>query len=70
MELADRTPLAPIAVRARRVRIGQLLLAVVAMLFYGPGWALSKMLLAVAWCLAAAKVGWTDARRPVTREVP
>jgi hypothetical protein len=68
--VVDSIPVARISAEARQIHFGEILLALIGAVFYGLGWSVSKALLAVAWCLAAVKLGWADARRPVTHEVP
>lgn len=68
MAVLDRVPVAEITARARDIRLGQVLLTVLAGLLFGLGWAVAKLFtitwLAVAWCAVAVKVGWTQGRRP------
>lgn len=57
-----------IAVEARQVHFWRTVLTVIAGLLYGVGWvtyrSLSGLWFAAAWCGAAVKVGWVEARRP------
>lgn len=54
--------------RAAELNAVQLLLLVVAGVFWVLGWLVSKLALMVwtglSWTLAAVEVGWKDARRP------
>lgn len=65
MAVIDSIPVGRISTEARQIRFAEILLAVIGAVFYGLGWSVSKALLGVAWCLAAVKLGWADARRPV-----
>jgi hypothetical protein len=61
-ELSER-----VSAEAREIHPGRILLTMVAAFFYALGWSLGKLvngvLLTVTWSMAAAKVGWQDARR-------
>lgn len=55
-----------ITVEAREVRFWRTVLTVVAGLLYGLGWlsykALAGLWFVAAWCAAAVRVGWQEAR--------
>jgi len=55
-----------ITVEARQIHFWRTVLTVVAGLLFGVGWVAAKSLaalwLVVAWCAAAVKVGWQEAR--------
>lgn len=59
MAVLDQVP-------ARRLDVGRALLTALAAVLYLLGWLPSKVGVvvsaAVAWCVAAVKVGWADAR--------
>lgn len=54
-------------VEAREVRVGRMILVGFAAVFFAVGWILAKMWLAVAWTIAAAKIGWFEAGGPGRR---
>lgn len=60
--------------RATEIRPARVLLFMVGGLFWAVGWVVSKSWLvlwtALSWGLAAAEVGWKDARRPSGRDGP
>lgn len=58
----DRVPVDRITAEARQIRLGRLLLTLVAGLFWLIGWVAGKAALAVVWCAVAVKVGWQEAR--------
>lgn len=60
----DRVPVQRISDEARQVHFGRTVLTLIAALFYGLGWLVAKVWLAVAWCATAVKVGWQEARTP------
>jgi hypothetical protein len=49
---------------AKEVHPGKLVLVAVASVFFAIGWVLAKLVLAVAWVIAAVKVGWFEAGGP------
>ncbi len=69
--LADRIDIERIDAEARRIDIGRGVLTLIAALFYALGWLLGKAVLvtvtAVAWSIAAARIGWQDAHKPGMR---
>lgn len=68
--LLERVPVDRITAEAREIHPGRALLTVIAAVLYGIGWVAAKTVavvwLAVAWSYAAVKVGWSDARGPVS----
>jgi hypothetical protein len=67
-QLAERIDLDRVEAEAQRISIGRGLLTLIAGMFYVLGWLAGKVVLGVAatvtWSIAAAKIGWQDARRP------
>lgn len=63
----ERVPVDRITAEARDVDLGRALLTVVAAVLFAVGWLAGKvvggLITAVAWSLAAVKVGWVEARR-------
>lgn len=63
----ERVPVDRITAEARDVDLGRALLTVVAAVLFAVGWLAGKvvggLIAAVAWSLAAVKVGWVEARR-------
>jgi hypothetical protein len=47
----------------RPIRVGRTILTLLALLLYVPGWLVGMVFVVIAWSFAAAKLGWTDARR-------
>jgi hypothetical protein len=62
-----RAPVDLITEQARRVRVGRVLLTLLAGVFYLAGWAAGKAAMAVVWCAVAVKVGWQEARKAPAR---
>jgi hypothetical protein len=56
--ITQRVPLDEITAQARQVRLGRLLLTLIAAVFFGLGWMAGRFFLGVAWCAVAVKVGW------------
>lgn len=65
MAVLDRMPVEDISIRARDVRIGHVVLALLALVPFMLGWTAGKTVLAIAWLGLAVKAGWRDARKPV-----
>ena len=63
----DRVPVDRITAEARQVRLGRLLLTLIAGLFWAIGWTVGKLALGVVWCAVAVKVGWQEARNGAPR---
>lgn len=67
----ERIPVDRITSEAREMQLGRTLVTLLAGVFYVLGWLAAKAVGAVwgavSWCVAATKVGWMDARRPVDR---
>lgn len=59
-----------ITAEARQVRVGRLLLKLIAGFFYLIGWALAKLIVGIVWCFVAAKVGYLEAGGPARRKAP
>jgi hypothetical protein len=49
---------------AKEVHPGKLVLVAIASIFFAIGWVVAKLWLAVAWTIAAVKVGWFEAGGP------
>lgn len=68
---SEEIPLDRIATEARQVRFWRTVLTALAGLLFGVGWLVAKgfavVWLAVAWCAAAVKVGWQEARGGAAR---
>ncbi len=66
MSVIDRVPVRAITAEARAVPLHKLLLTLIAGVLFGIGWLAAKAFMGVgfvlAWCVAAARVGWRDAR--------
>jgi hypothetical protein len=60
--LLDRVPVDRIQAEAREVHFGRLLLTLLVGVFYALGWLAGKVSLGLAFCWAAVKIGWTEAR--------
>lgn len=62
-----QVPVDRITDQARQIQFWRTVLTVIAGVLYGAGWVAYQVCavswLAVAWCAAAVKVGWSDARR-------
>lgn len=62
----DAARLDRISTQAREVHLGRLVLTVLAAVLFGIGWAAFKssaaFAVALAWSIAAVRVGWTDAK--------
>ena len=56
--ITQQLQLDEITAQARQVRFGQVLLTVLAAVFFGLGWAVGRFFLALAWCAVAVKLGW------------
>jgi hypothetical protein len=63
----ERVPVDRISVQARDIQFGRTVLTILAGVLFAAGWLAGKTLAVAwsgcAWCLAAVKVGWDDARR-------
>lgn len=68
---SEQIPLDQITAEARRIRFWRTVLTVLGGLLFGLGWLAAKGFalawLAVAWSVAALKVGWQEARRGAAR---
>ena len=51
-------------VEAKEIHPGKLILVAFAAVFFAIGWVLAKLVLAIAWTIAAVKVGWFEAGGP------
>jgi hypothetical protein len=60
--ITQRVALDQITREAQEVRFGRILLAVLAAVFFGIGWAAARFFLALAWCAVAVRVGWQEGR--------
>ncbi len=60
--ITQRVPVDQITRQARDVRIGRVLLTLLAALFFSTGWLAGRFFLGVAWCAVAVKVGWQAGR--------
>jgi hypothetical protein len=60
--ITQRMPLDEITRQARQVRFGRVLLTVLAAVFFGIGWLVARLFLAVAWCAVAVRTGWQEGR--------
>jgi hypothetical protein len=58
----ERVPVDRISAEARQVQLGRTLLTLLAGFFYVLGWLAGKAIGGLAWCAAAVKVGWQEAR--------
>jgi hypothetical protein len=56
--ITQQLQLDEITAQARQVRFGQVLLTVLAAVFFGLGWSVGRFFLALAWCAVAVKLGW------------
>lgn len=56
--VAERVHLDEITAQARDIRLGRVLLTVLAAVFFALGWTVGRVFLGVAWCAVAVKVGW------------
>lgn len=69
--ILSRVPVDQIGSEARRIRLGRTLLTVLAAVFFTAGFAAAKVVtgawLAFTWSAAAAKVGWQEGRKGVSR---
>jgi hypothetical protein len=63
-QLLDRVPVDRISAEARQVNFGRLLLTLLVGVFWLLGWLAGKASLGLAFCWAAVKIGWTEARTP------
>jgi hypothetical protein len=63
-QLLDRVPVERISAEARQVNFGRLLLTLLVGVFWLVGWVAGKASLGLAFCWAAVKIGWTEARTP------
>lgn len=65
--LIDRVPVDRITAEARNIHAGRTLLTLVAAVLFAVGWITAKVFtvawVAIAWGMAAVKVGWQDARK-------
>lgn len=68
MAVLDRVPMGDISAAARAMTFGRTMLTLVAGILFGLGWVVAKTFtggwFVLAWCFAAVKVGWTQARGP------
>lgn len=62
MTVLDRVPLDDITTQARQVRLGRLLLTVLAGFFYAAGWIVGRLFLGLIWCAVAIRAGWREGR--------
>lgn len=66
MSLLDRMPVERITAQARDVRVGPVVLSIVASVFFAIGWLAFKVCalawLAVVWCAVATREGWREAQ--------
>lgn len=66
--LIERVPVERINEQAKQLRFWRTVGTVLAGLLWGLGWLAARSCavawLAVAWAVAAVRVGWADARRP------
>lgn len=66
--ILDRVPLDRITTEAKKLHFWRTVLTLIAGLFFLLGWIVAKTVMliwaAIAWCVAAVKIGWQDARRP------
>lgn len=53
-----------VTAEAKDVHVGKLILVAFAAVFFAIGWVSAKLFLAVAWTIAAVKVGWLEAGGP------
>lgn len=60
--IVERIPVERISTEARDVHVGRTLLTLVAGFFYLVGWLAGTLVNGLAWCVAAVKVGWREAR--------
>ncbi|MGH9250131.1 MAG: hypothetical protein ACRD0W_11510 [Acidimicrobiales bacterium] len=63
----ERIPVDRINAEARDVQVGRSLLTLIAGFFYLLGWLAGKLVVGVAWCFAAVRVGWREARATPAR---
>ena len=56
--ITRRIELDEITAQARQVRFGQVLLTILAAVFFGLGWVVGRFFLGLAWCAVAVKLGW------------
>lgn len=65
--ILERVPLDRITTEAGRIHFWRTVLTIIAGLFFCLGWIVAKTFMviwaAIAWCVAAAKIGWHDARK-------
>ncbi len=62
MTVLDRVPLDDITAQARQVRLGHVLLTLLAGFFYVIGWTVGRLFLGVVWCGVAVRTGWKAGR--------
>lgn len=66
MSVVDRVPVGTITAEARAIPLSKLLLTLIAAVLFGVGWVVAKAFMGIAfvlaWCAAAMRVGWRDAR--------
>ena len=66
MTVIDRVPVGDITAEARAVPLGKMLLTLIAAILFGVGWVVAKVFMGagfvLAWCAAAIKLGWRQAR--------
>lgn len=60
----ERVPVDQITAEARQVNVLQVVLTMIAAVFYGVGWVVGKFFLVLAWCAVAVRTGWREARAP------
>lgn len=71
--ILDRVPVERISDQASRIQFSQVVLTILAALFYAVGWTAGKVFTVaqivlwglwtgITWSVAAVRVGWTDAR--------
>lgn len=53
-----------VTTEAKDIHVGKLILVAFASVFFALGWVVAKLYLAVAWTIAAVKVGWLEAGGP------
>lgn len=61
--ILDRVPIDRINVEARAVKVGRLILTVLAGFFYVIGWTAALAVRVFVWVCVAVKMGWTDCRK-------
>jgi uncharacterized membrane protein YciS (DUF1049 family) len=56
--ITQQLQLDEITAQARQVRLGQVLLTVLAAVFFALGWVVARFFLGLVWCAVAVKLGW------------